>query len=394
MRKVSQKLLLRLLASMLAFAMLLFAGNYSPNAKSYTYTVTISAGNQGSFTGTEDIQVDNSKTASEYEISLSSSRVRITGLQLGDVISCNAQSAVSVPDDSKYYVKGIRQSGRDNNTVADSAFTVKGDMDYVVAYGIPGDLTQYTVYFLDEEGNDLAEAREYYGNVGDKPVIAYLYIDGYIPATYNETKELVKDSSQNIFAFVYMKSTSGAGEDDPSGEENSESVSEEEGTEIVVIETEILEETEYVELEPDTEQGSAGAGDDSTEEENHTFNLVDDVLTPLGELVGDTLEKLYDDLLVPLGNLVGEMAADGTLIPASVGLVALIALIILLILFLVRRKKKEEDEEEVETPSGDEKETSPEDEKAGGAKSEIPPEEKSAGEAKSETPSEEKKSHS
>ena len=45
-------------------------------------------------------------------------------------------------ENSKYYVKGIRLSGRDNNTVAQSAFLVSGDQDYVVAYGIPGELSR------------------------------------------------------------------------------------------------------------------------------------------------------------------------------------------------------------------------------------------------------------
>ena len=34
-----------------------------------------------------------------------------------DSISCDAQGSVALNENSKYYVKGIRLSGRDNNTV-------------------------------------------------------------------------------------------------------------------------------------------------------------------------------------------------------------------------------------------------------------------------------------
>ena len=47
--------------------------------------------------------------------------------------------------DEKYYVKGIRLAGRDNNTVSATTFRVTGDADYVVAYGIKGNLVSYTV---------------------------------------------------------------------------------------------------------------------------------------------------------------------------------------------------------------------------------------------------------
>ena len=75
---------------------------------------------------------------------------------------------MALNENSKYYVKGIRLSGRDNNTVAQSAFLVSGDQDYVVAYGIPGELAEYTVNYVDTDGNKLAESRSYYGNVGDE----------------------------------------------------------------------------------------------------------------------------------------------------------------------------------------------------------------------------------
>ena len=104
---------------------------------------------------------------------------------------------------SKHYVQGVRLSGRDNNTVAESVFYVTGDKDYVMAYGIKGNLTKYTVNYQDENGNALRESDEFYGNVGDKPVVAYRYIEGYTPEVMGFTKTLSKNEAENVFTFVY-----------------------------------------------------------------------------------------------------------------------------------------------------------------------------------------------
>ena len=149
----------------------------------YTYTVRFYAGQQGTFADGRDV-------------------ITFSGLSYGSVVSFN-QGGVVLKDDSKYYVKGIRESGRDNNTVSASAFTVTSDRDYVVAYGLRGDMVAYTLYYVDESGAELAPSDTYYGNVGDKPVVSFLYIDGYQPQAYNLTRTLVADESQNVFTFVY-----------------------------------------------------------------------------------------------------------------------------------------------------------------------------------------------
>jgi hypothetical protein len=195
-----------LAALIFAAGVLTLAGNTQVQAAGYTYTVTISSGNQGKFTSTGSVQVKKAdgNTAS-ISVKNLGTKLKITGLEYGDIFSFRAQSAVTLSDNSKYYVKGIRLSGRDNNTVASSAFKVVEDQDYVVAYGIPGDLTEYTVNYLDADGNKLAESQKYFGNVGDEPVIAYLYIEGYVPASYNVSKVLSAKSTDNVFDFVYTK---------------------------------------------------------------------------------------------------------------------------------------------------------------------------------------------
>ncbi|WP_278999629.1 hypothetical protein [[Clostridium] scindens] len=172
------------------------------NEKEYTYTVTLSAGNQGTFNGTGGVHV----IGGSAQIS-GGDAIRITGLRAGDVVVLDATAGmVDLKNGDKYYIKGVRESGRDNNTVADSAFTVTKDAEYVVAYSIQGDMVAYTVNYQDGGGNELAPSRTYYGAVGDKPVIAYQYIEGYRPDAYNLTKTLGKNEADNVFTFTYTQS--------------------------------------------------------------------------------------------------------------------------------------------------------------------------------------------
>ncbi len=190
---------------------LLAFGTIDARAEAYSYTVTFYPGNHGSFQGTELVSVDNSASGSDYEISSVGNAIRVSGLCAGDVVGFDAamEGAVELEEGSRYYVKGIRVSGRDNSTVDASAFRVEEDRDYVVAYGIRGDLTSYVVNYQDREGNTLAPSRTYYGNVGDKPRMAYLYIEGYQPQAYNLTKTLSKNAAENVFTFVYTRVSGG-----------------------------------------------------------------------------------------------------------------------------------------------------------------------------------------
>ena len=171
-------------------------------AEDYTYTITFYAGNQGSFTNFDGLSVKGKGNA---QVSMGSDKISITGLTQGDEVTFDVnQGAVSLGEDSKYYVQGLRLSGRDNDTsMAAPAFTVTEDQDYVVAYGIQGDMTSYTVNYVDENGNELAPSRTYYGNVGDKPVVAYLYMDGYTPQALTLTRTLGANQADNVFTFEY-----------------------------------------------------------------------------------------------------------------------------------------------------------------------------------------------
>ncbi|MCM1107233.1 MAG: MucBP domain-containing protein [Blautia sp.] len=182
---------------------LLLGGRTIALADTYTYTVTIYAGNQGTVKNASGISVA-SKHPAKVQISVGKNKIVISGLSYGDNVSCNAQRTVAVAADSKYYVRGIRLSGRDNNTIAkNAAFTVAESQDYVIAYGILGKMTTYTVSYVDELGNELADSQTYSGNVGDEPVLAYMYVDGYVPVERNITRTLSENVAENEFRFVY-----------------------------------------------------------------------------------------------------------------------------------------------------------------------------------------------
>ncbi len=126
----------------------------------------------------------------------------LSGVRYGEQVTVNPWDFVTLPGDSKYYIKGIRESGKDE-LVSMSSFSVTGDKDYVVVYGVSAETVEYTVQYLDEAGNELAPPKTYHGNVGDKPVIAYQYIEGFRPQAYNLGKELTADVSDNVIRFVY-----------------------------------------------------------------------------------------------------------------------------------------------------------------------------------------------
>ena len=175
----------RLLVSLLTVSMTLGASTMSVMADDttpYTYKVTLSAGNKGTINGQNKIEKKD--------------------IASGSTVTFNLND-IQVTDD-KYYVKGIRLSGRDNDeTLAAPSFTVDKDTDYVVAYGIKGNMVAYTVNYQDASGKSLAESQTFYGNVGDKPVVAYRYVENYIPDALALTKTLSNNESENVFTFTY-----------------------------------------------------------------------------------------------------------------------------------------------------------------------------------------------
>lgn len=150
-----------------------------------TYQVRVYAGNQGTIDGGD---------------------VREAMIAPGNNLTFNSGDVVV--KDTRYYVRGIREAGLDNNTqlyAGNASIPINEDIDYVVAYGMTSSAVRYTVNYVSTGGDTLAPSETYYGNIGDKPVIAFVYVDGYLPQAYNLTKTLVADEGSNVFTFTYSE---------------------------------------------------------------------------------------------------------------------------------------------------------------------------------------------
>lgn len=156
---------------------------FADESKSYSYTVTLYAGN-----GTVNGHTSESYGPYGY----------------GESCTIAWQTLDIQPDDDKYYVKGIRLTGHDE-PFASGHFPVKEDMQFVVAYGLKKGQVAYTINYVDENGMQIAKSDRLYGNVGDRPVVAYQYIEGYQPTNaYNQTGTLSDNEQENVFTFKYQ----------------------------------------------------------------------------------------------------------------------------------------------------------------------------------------------
>ncbi len=264
----------------------------------YPYQIRFFAGNHGTFeNGTAEIVNKD--------------------IPAGASLSFTAQTAVTLEENSKYYVKGVRLSGRDNADVMASLTIdrVEKDADYVVVYGVRGNQVNYTVKYQDAKGKELAPDDVFYGNVGDKPVVAYKYISGYRPQALGMTKTLSENEAENVFTFVYVKAATGGG-----------------GTTYVDGPTTIIYQDRYVPgagtatgTGADDEGGQEGGaavtpgGEGASGEESSTPQEIvdlDDEETPLGNIdaEGDKANLPMAGMLTLLGVCVAALAALAVLL--------------------------------------------------------------------------------
>lgn len=159
----------------------------------YSYTIRVFAGKQGKF--------QDGSTVKEY----TGKSFNIDDIKVEPAVVENEDGKTQY---EKYYVKGIKPSGSDlsENLVNPSFVDAESDMDYVVVYGIRGKMVNYTVEYLDANGNALAQRRTYEANIGDKPIVPYQYIEGYTPQAYSLTMTLRGPEERpegNVFTFRY-----------------------------------------------------------------------------------------------------------------------------------------------------------------------------------------------
>ena len=148
-------------------------------AFAYDYKVEVSEGLHGTVSGETSTEIENEGT-------------------------WNPNDYTVTPKDG-YYFKGFHISGQEGLV---GATKITEDTTFVATYGIEGSTTvRYTIHYQTADGTTLAEDTVYSGNVGDKPVIAYQDITGYMPRdTYNVTWTLTDDPNQE-FTFVYVQDT-------------------------------------------------------------------------------------------------------------------------------------------------------------------------------------------
>ena len=153
----------------------------------YDYTVRIYAGNEGAIDG---------------------GTVRIIpGVKAGTDLDFDA-GAVTVFNPDKYFVKGLRESGRDNHDhIYTNSIPVNHDVDYVVAYGIYGSRVSFTLICVDANtGRELAR-ETHYGNIGDEILIKSPYINRYRPQASYVHRTLEFSSEERTLLYYPITQT-------------------------------------------------------------------------------------------------------------------------------------------------------------------------------------------
>ena len=100
--------------------------------------------------------------------------------------------------------EGFRVSGQDT-LYSSYTFDVNEDTDLIVAYGVEGAMTSYTIHFVVEAtGQELGSAT-FTGKVGDKPVESYEYFEGYRPLYRNITGTLREGPNDWTLPYVAVE---------------------------------------------------------------------------------------------------------------------------------------------------------------------------------------------
>lgn len=119
------------------------------------------------------------------------------------VTTSEGSSTIKVKAPENHFVNGVRIAGHDDVLTGTQTLS-DADVDVVVTYGLMTNMVRYTVNYTNAAGGTvpgLPESETFYGVVGDKPVVAYKYAEGYLPQAYNLTGTL--SDGENVFTFVY-----------------------------------------------------------------------------------------------------------------------------------------------------------------------------------------------
>ena len=126
---------------------------FAANEDGY-YTIRVFSGAQGTIDG---------KTVATYRVE--------AGKKFNEISAVYGYA--ETPAGSKYYPKGFRESGKEEKH--NLSFTVTKDQDFVITYGITGDLATYYVDYVDQNGSPLRQrSPAFHANQGDKVYVAYI----------------------------------------------------------------------------------------------------------------------------------------------------------------------------------------------------------------------------
>ena len=172
-----------------------------------TYEVTVYGGNWGTINGSSSVTLNVKEGANVYlELDVENGTFEIEE----DGVSHLYSFTPSASADNKYRARGIKETGYDNDdsTVAQSfTVTAEEDLSYVLTYGIPGDLLEYTVRYVDSNGNNLLSPATFHGTRGEEITVAPRYVADHLPTSGNQT--LVLDAAGKTVTFTYNRATGG-----------------------------------------------------------------------------------------------------------------------------------------------------------------------------------------
>jgi len=152
-----------------------------------TYTVTVSAGLHGM------LEDENGNKVQQINVQI----------KAGGEWNPNDYVIKQEDIDELYYFKGYHIAGIEGSLAG--AQDITHDIVFVASYGIENNLVEYYVNYVDENGNGIGPVRNtYVGNVGDKPVVAFVHINGYAPKVRNYTGTLTEDEVLE-FTFEYRE---------------------------------------------------------------------------------------------------------------------------------------------------------------------------------------------
>ena len=298
-----------IMAAVLAITALIVANTEESHAEPYKYKITIYSGEQGTFNG---------------------KKVWTKEYNAGEYCTEDLKSLghkMNSGESKKYYAKGFRITGHDNDEatgIMKLNFKVDGDYSYEVAYGIKGDMVKYVVNYVESGSNKkLHDSETFYGMVGDKPVVAYTYIEGYVPDAYNKGKTLQRDESKNVFTFTYSEGV--AEEQNNQNNQNGQNNNQNAGP----MAPGTANNPAGTNVNPNANNGNANINDNDVPQVNPGNN--DDN--------GNTPDQMIDDDPTPQGI---NSRSNVLLIGGIAGLL----LLIMLILFFLNKKKKEQSADE------------------------------------------------